>query len=170
MINGSSAPAGSVFRAYSNSTLVGQVIIQEPGIYGYAESTKQKLLVGETSNPITFTIQHPSLNSGAEIVGTVSKSFVSGSTTQEDFAFSFTTQAPATTGGGGSPTVVPASNQLSVEAQKADSNSDGKVDVLDFNSLMVNWGKNEANNQADANQDGKVDIFDFNLLMVHWTG
>lgn len=54
-------------------------------------------------------------------------------------------------------------------ALKGDADGNGKVDVLDFNVLMVNWGKTNANNVADFNGDGKVDIFDFNLLMVNWT-
>jgi len=63
----------------------------------------------------------------------------------------------------------PAPGQLSAEAQKVDSNKDNKIDVLDFNSLMVNWGKTGTGNVADFNSDGKVDIFDFNLLMINWT-
>jgi len=58
---------------------------------------------------------------------------------------------------------------LSAAAQKVDANKDGKIDVLDFNTLMVNWGKTTANNVADFNGDGKVDVFDFNLLMINWT-
>jgi len=34
---------------------------------------------------------------------------------------------------------------------------------------MVNWGKTTANNIADFNGDSKVDIFDFNMLMINWT-
>jgi len=33
---------------------------------------------------------------------------------------------------------------------------------------MVNWGATGPNS-ADFNSDGKVDIFDFNLLMINWT-
>jgi len=58
---------------------------------------------------------------------------------------------------------------LSAAAQKVDANKDNKIDVLDFNTLMVNWGKTTANNVADFNGDGKVDVFDFNLLMINWT-
>jgi len=58
---------------------------------------------------------------------------------------------------------------LSQEAQAVDSNDDNKIDVLDFNLLMVNWGGDEINNVADFNNDNKVDVLDFNLVMVHWT-
>jgi len=69
--------------------------------------------------------------------------------------------------GGGSITTT--ATTLSAAAQKVDANKDNKIDVLDFNTLMVNWGKTTANNVADFNGDGKVDIFDFNLLMINWT-
>ncbi|OGG38786.1 hypothetical protein A2127_01355 [Candidatus Jorgensenbacteria bacterium GWC1_48_12] len=51
-----------------------------------------------------------------------------------------------------------------------DINKDDKVDIFDFNLLMVNWGNSPANLNADLDGNGKVDIFDFNLLMVNWTG
>jgi len=67
-------------------------------------------------------------------------------------------------GGGWTPTAT-----LSVAAQKADTNNDSKIDILDFNALMVNWGSTSFGNAADFNNDGKVDIFDFNYLMIYWT-
>ena len=69
--------------------------------------------------------------------------------------------------GGGSITTT--ATTLSAAAQKVDANKDNKIDVLDFNTLMVNWGKTTANNIADFNGDSKVDIFDFNMLMINWT-
>ncbi len=69
-------------------------------------------------------------------------------------------------GGSGSPGPVP----LSAAAQAVDVNNDSKIDVLDFNSVMVNWGSSDTGNIADFNDDGVVDILDFNLLMVNWTG
>ncbi len=51
-----------------------------------------------------------------------------------------------------------------------DFNSDGNIDVFDFNILIVNWGSKTATDKTtgDANGDGKVDIFDFNLLIINW--
>lgn len=74
-------------------------------------------------------------------------------------------------GGGGEITPPPtiSISPLSVAAQKIDANKDNKIDVLDFNVLMVNLGSTSVNNAADFNGDGKVDIFDFNLLMINWT-
>jgi hypothetical protein len=52
--------------------------------------------------------------------------------------------------------------------QKTDMVRDGKVDILDFNVLMVHWSDPSSNNVADLNHDESVDVFDFNILMVHW--
>ena len=52
---------------------------------------------------------------------------------------------------------------------RGDANLDGKVDIFDFNALMINWGAILAGNIADFNDDNLVDIFDFNSLMINWT-
>lgn len=54
------------------------------------------------------------------------------------------------------------------EIKKADVFSDGIVDLLDFNMMMVEWEKEGISNKADINQDGIVDVLDFNLLMKYW--
>lgn len=51
-----------------------------------------------------------------------------------------------------------------------DTNNDNKLDIFDFNALMVYWGETTSSNIADCNSDNLVDIFDFNYLMIHWTG
>jgi hypothetical protein len=167
-VNNSPAPVESVVRAYLNGTLVGQVVIHESGIYGYTESTKQKLLIGNASGTITFAIQHPSLNNGAEIFSTASEQFASGSTINKDFSFSFTVQtppvsapSPASSGGGGGGGYIP------VIIIKGDINGDSKVDKYDFSLMMSNWGKTGSNN-CDLNNDSKVDKYDFALLMSKW--
>lgn len=63
------------------------------------------------------------------------------------------------------PTLLP----LSPEAKKVDANNDGRIDILDFNILITNWGATVLGNVADFNEDSIVDIFDFNLLMVYWS-
>ena len=65
-------------------------------------------------------------------------------------------------GGGGSGATTPTSYKA------GDIDQNNKVDIFDFNTLMVNWGDNPANSAADLDGNGKVDIFDFNLLMVNW--
>ena len=72
-------------------------------------------------------------------------------------------------GGGGGGYTPPSSSPLSIEAQKVDANKDNKVDMLDFVTLMANWGKMGTGNIADFNSDGKVDILDFVALMANWT-
>ncbi len=54
---------------------------------------------------------------------------------------------------------------ISFAFKPADFNKDGKVDILDFNYLMVHWGSSNPG-AADLDSDGDVDIFDFNLLMI----
>jgi len=70
---------------------------------------------------------------------------------------------PTPSGGGGlfSPPLT--------EAKRTDANKDNRVDFLDFNILMANWGA-VGSNIADFNGDGVIDLFDFNLLMIYWTG
>jgi len=78
---------------------------------------------------------------------------------------------PAGGGSGGTPPAPPVTPiPLSEAAKKMDTNQDDKIDILDFNSLMVNWGREESSNIADFDDNGLVDIFDFNLLMIYWTG
>lgn len=78
--------------------------------------------------------------------------------------------AEASSGSGGSSSYSPPTQQSSLTPaqQKVDANKDNRIDIFDFNTLMVNWGSTSAGNVADFDGSGKVDIFDFNLLMVHW--
>jgi hypothetical protein len=46
-----------------------------------------------------------------------------------------------------------------------DLNSDGKVDINDYNLLMANFGKVGTGIVGDIDGNGKVDIFDYNLLV-----
>ena len=85
-----------------------------------------------------------------------------------------TTNPPSGGGGGGggggdTPAQTTPLSTLTPTAQKVDANKDNKVDVLDFVTLMANWGKTDSNNTADFNSDGKVDILDFVSLMANWT-
>lgn len=66
-------------------------------------------------------------------------------------------------GGGGGTITTPATEVY-------DFNSDGKIDVFDFNVLIINWGTTTGATGADgdADGDGDVDIFDFNLLIINW--
>lgn len=62
---------------------------------------------------------------------------------------------------------MPASSWYVDVVKRTDISRDGIIDLLDFNSLMVNWGRS-GTNRADTNLDGIVDLLDFNSLMIHW--
>ena len=112
-INGNAAPVGTIVRAYYGSSLAGQVTVQDAGIYGYTEPTKQKLLVGEGSSTIMFTVQSSAFNNGTETGGTTAvtySQFTAGSTVNDDLAFTISVPTPSSgggnsggSGGGGSP-------------------------------------------------------------------
>ena len=123
-----------------------------------------KIYVGTSLDGQTLNVQRSTTgssgwtNDGIVVPATcvVTSGYCSFSATQASYyATSQTTTTTVTT-------------TLSAAAQKVDANKDNKIDVLDFNTLMVNWGKTTANNVADFNGDGKVDIFDFNMLMINW--
>jgi hypothetical protein len=73
------------------------------------------------------------------------------------------TPTPSPSGGGGGGGGTPAG------PKPGDANNDGSVNILDFNTMMINWGKTGTGNIADFNSDSKVDILDFNMLMINWT-
>ncbi len=66
------------------------------------------------------------------------------------------------------PAAVTPSGGGEVPVIKGDANKDGKIDSLDFDILMANWGKVGVNNPADFNLDGKVNVLDFVILMRSW--
>ena len=93
----------------------------------------------------------------------------SGQTPYTIFGQLVTTTGGSTTGGsgGGGGGGGGSTTQPTTTINKGDANNDNKIDILDFNALMINWGKT-GTSVADFNSDGKVDIFDFNLLMINW--
>ena len=52
-----------------------------------------------------------------------------------------------------------------------DTNNDGVVNILDFNTLITHWGQHVTGGAADGdfNGDDVVNILDFNILITHWT-
>lgn len=81
-------------------------------------------------------------------------------------SFGSLTAAVASAPGGGGNT--PTATALTAVQKPYDTNNDDKIDVLDFNALMVHWGE-KGNVAGDFDKNGVVDVFDFNALMVHWT-
>lgn len=64
-------------------------------------------------------------------------------------------------GGGGTAPQIPSTI-------KGDTNGDGRVDLTDFNTLMIDWGS-APGSKADINSDGVVDLLDFNSIMINWS-
>jgi len=95
------------------------------------------------------------------------------SSTLATFSYVFTAP-PATTpapssggsssGGGGS---VSYAQPASTSGVVGDINGDGKVDILDFNMLLVQWGMTGTDLSADLDKNEVVDILDFNILIIH---
>jgi hypothetical protein len=170
-INGNPMTSGYTIRAYYGSELGGEVKVQDNGVYGYTDLNKQRLVVKKGSGTITFKFVDLS---GAEKEGNTNlsyPSFTSGDVVERNLAFTTTVTASPSGGGGGGggAPYVPVATSLSAEAQKVDTNKDGVVNVLEFVSLMANWGKVGLNIGSDFNGDGKVDVFDFVMLMANWT-
>ena len=138
----------------NNSTLSGETIeFYVDGI----KANETAIFNNGASTPLNLTIPGSS-SSG-------STSSTSGGTTSSGGA----SPSGGSTSPSGGGSITTTATTLSAAAQKVDANKDNKIDVLDFNTLMVNWGKTTANNIADFNGDSKVDVFDFNLLMINWT-
>ena len=138
----------------NNSTLSGETIeFYVDGI----KANETAIFNNGASTPLNLTIPGSS-SSG-------STSSTSGGTTSSGGA----SPSGGSTSPSGGGSITTTATTLSAAAQKVDANKDNKIDVLDFNTLMVNWGSTSANNAADFNGDSKVDVFDFNLLMINWT-
>jgi len=176
--DGVAAPNGLAVEARINGAVAGNSITAN-GKYGYNPNLlfaldNQGVHAGKT---VEFYVDGIKANETAI--------FVNGNSSQVNLTIPAslpTTPIPSptptggsgggsTSGGGGGEVTAPSTptSPLSAAAQKVDANKDNKIDVLDFNSLMVNWGKTGTGNVADFDGNGKVDVFDFNLLMINWT-
>lgn len=175
------APNGLAVEAKINGSVVGSSITAG-GNYGYESNLFPKnwlIATDELGNnagkTVEFYVGGVKANTSPETAV-----FVNGNSSQVNLTIPAPTPTPTpsptpsgNTGGSGSGGGVTTPSTptlpLSAAAQKVDANKDGKIDVLDFNTLMVNWGNTSVGNVADFNGDGKVDVFDFNLLMINWT-
>ena len=175
--DGAAVPNGMTVEAKINGSVMGSSVTAN-GDYGY--------------NPnLLFAADNQGVNAGKTVEFYISgtkanetATFTNGNSSQLNLTIPALvptlsptpTPTPVPGGGGGggggginNPTPTPTPQILGTSIKKGDANNDGKVDILDFNTLMVNWGSASANNPADFNGDNKVDILDFNLLMVNWS-
>lgn len=187
-IDGQALLSGTKIKAFCGSDLVGEITMLENGIYGYADSTKIKLLLGNCSEDILFKYllsgaTNP-LTSGSEIKYT--DGFEKGKTVNKNLEFINTKSCSITNGTG---------------KQTWDNNIWGDCTVLSCNS-----GYHQSSNscvvdstggggggssggggggggatttstpqvagvsimKGDANNDNKVDKYDFSLMMSNW--
>lgn len=107
-VGGVEAPVGSVVRVYDDTEKVGEVVVEEAGVYGHTEPTKQKLLLSDGVGELTFTIESSAINSGVETEGLnpiTYSGFVSGETVELDLDFTpeavVVEEPPRSSGGGG---------------------------------------------------------------------
>jgi hypothetical protein len=93
-VNDTAAPVGSVVRVYAGDEKVGEVYVQEAGIYGYSDPVLQKLLVSEADGELVFTIEAEGFNNGTETGGdtlVTHPAFSSGDTVPKDLSFTLET-------------------------------------------------------------------------------
>ncbi len=96
-IDGVAAPVGSTVRVYEGEKKVGEVVVQNEGVYGYTDPVKQKLVVEESEGVLNFTIQSSSINDGVETKGLVAityPEFKSSEAVNKDLGFTVTAQEP----------------------------------------------------------------------------
>lgn len=111
-----------------------------------------------TSTPISVTA--PALLRIIACYGSGSNS----TTTNSDFTYSVPSSSGGNSGGG---YIAP----TATAPIPGDTNGDGVVNILDFNTLITHWGQNVTNGATDGdfNGDGVVNILDFNILITNWT-
>lgn len=173
-LNGNDLPAETKIQAYCDNELIGEVTMIEDGIYGYNLATKNKLLVSNCNSKIVFKYLlkgNEEALAGDEEISYVN-GFEAGKVIEKDLHFinsiAVTEEQSDNESGGGTGSSFSNVTLTEDTTKTGDIDGNNKVDILDFNLLMINWGNNPQNEAADIDGNGKVDIFDFNLLMVNW--
>jgi len=95
---------GSKLRAYYGNILGGEVIVQENGVYGYTEPTKQKLIIKSGEGNIIFKLESSAVNNGLEFSSdtqVIYEKFESGKSINKDLYFTFSPVVTSSGGGGG---------------------------------------------------------------------
>ncbi len=146
-----------------------------PGTY---TSTQNVTLTATNSDSIHYTITStdPTCTTGTTYTGAIAVSSSQTiravacfgtsnpvSSAVKIFAYGISVSTPSGGGGGGGGGYIQPATTLI-----GDINHDGVVNILDFNALLVQWGKTGSSLSADLNHDGVVGILDFNMLIIHW--
>ncbi len=149
-IDDTSAPVGTILRAYNaSSALLGEVTVNEAGIYGYDNPLKQRLVLKEATGTITFKFKTESKNAGVETVGTVVQdyaSYTAGLTVKKDLTFKTAIAVPASGGGGGS-----------VGSSSGGGGGGGGSYIAPITNLNVKVATNTVINTKVATSTNKVD-------------
>ena len=90
-LDGTALPAGSYVYAYYGDNMVGQIELSEAGIYGYTESIKAKLVVGEYSGSkivFKYSLSASSEIKASYIASEYSSAFQSGRAVLKNLVFS----------------------------------------------------------------------------------
>jgi len=169
-IDGNSAPIGTIITAEIDDMEVASVQMVSEGVYFIdvpdGQANEGKIVKFKIIGIADDANQCEALNITTDPIINLNLAVTSPSSPPSP--------PPSPPSGGGGSYTPPASTTppapLSEAAQAVDTNEDDKIDILDFNSLVVNWGSTESGNIADFDANGTVDIFDFNLLMTYWTG
>ena len=152
--------------------------IATPGAGTYT-STQNVALTATGSQSIRYTTNGdtPTCSSGTLYTGTISVatsltiralSCYPNDEASDVAVFAYGINLPAAPGGcpiegGGGGGII------FISPANGNTNGDSRVDIIDFNTLLVQWGLTGPGHTADFNSDGVVDILDFNILLINWT-
>ncbi|MCX6800556.1 MAG: dockerin type I domain-containing protein, partial [Candidatus Falkowbacteria bacterium] len=60
--------------------------------------------------------------------------------------------------------------KTTVLTTKGDTNSDNKINLIDFSIVAYWYGRSSPPPSADLNHDGKVNLIDLSIMAYNWTG
>ena len=165
------------------STGIGGTVVSTPvasPVAGTYSSAQSVTLTATDTTSIHYTIDgaSPTCTTGTVYSGAISVSEsetiravgCSGTTASAvgTFAYGINITPPGGGGGGGGSSGGIITPPLS-GGTPGDITGDNVVDLIDFNAIVVDWGKTGSSLSSDLNHDGVVDILDFNILIINWT-
>ena len=106
----------------------------------------------------------PELTVPPEVAGTIQNLEITGLAEETQYYFGIKTMDQDGPGFGELSNIATATTQDII--LYSDFNSDGTVNIFDYNILITNFGSTaDCGNSADANSDCSVNIFDYNILL-----